>query len=104
MDRHIQEHTAGNFHIVNAWRFRVAGGDLNDLRFADFACCNCLLHCLKVVIKSSVESYLVFNVSSFQCFDNFFDLIYIMVNRFFTENMLSCFDRFQRDGRMCVCG
>ena len=104
MDGHIQEHTSGNFYIVNAGRLRIAGSDLDDLRFADFACCDSLLNSLKVMVKSSVKSYLVFQVGSFQSFDHFFDLIYIMVNWVFTENMFSSFDCLQGDWRMCVCG
>jgi len=103
MNGHIQEHTTGNLNIINARRLRIAGSNLDDLRFTNLTSCNSLLKRLKVVVKSSVKTNLIFQIRALKSIDNLFDLGNIMIDRFLTENMLASLDSLNRNRRMSIC-
>ena len=102
MDRHIQEHAAGNLHIINSGRFRITGCDFDDLGPADPAFCHCTLYRFKIMIKPPVKTNLVFHFRSFQRGCHLFDFFHIMIDGFFTEYMLACPDCLQGNGGVCI--
>ena len=104
MNRHIQEHTARYFYVRQSWRFRISGGDTNNMRSSNLSGCYRFLYCFKIVIKSAVKSYLIFHRMFLQRFLYLHDFFYTMIYRFLTEYMLVCLNCFYRNGGMGISG
>ena len=74
------------------------------MSITDLACCHSILHCLEVVVKSAVKTYLILHRILLKRIDHFLDLSHVMIDRLLAEYVLSCIDRLHRDRRMRICG
>ena len=104
MNRHIEEDTAGNFYIINGRRFRIARSDFYDLLLSYLSGSDSIVNGFEIVIEAAIEANLIFFASFLNDVENLFYLIDIVVNRLFTEYMLSGTKRFNRERRMLISG
>ena len=104
MDRHIQEHTAGNLYIVRGWRLRVAGGDLDKLQFTDLLLIDQLAQTRKVVVKAAVEAHLQFDARLFDCFEHGLHLFGREVHGLFAKDVLPRLGRLDGNIRVRIRG
>ena len=58
VDCHVEEHAAGGAQVFQRGRFRVAAGNMQDARLADFSGCDDLMDALKTFIEAAVKANL----------------------------------------------
>ena len=92
MDRHIKEDTARNLDVAYRRCTRITGANLEDIEITDLSALNSLSCRLEIVVKTAVEAYLILNVAVLKSLLDLKDLIYIVVDRLFAEDVLSCGD------------
>ena len=94
MYHHIIEDSAGYFHIINAWRFRIPGTDLYHMHIADLTGTNHIVYPSVIMVKPSAESDLKLDIRLFSGINGFMNLLQVIIYRLLAEYMLSCLCRF----------
>ena len=102
MNSHIKENTTRNFNVFNRWSFWVTRCYFYNLLFTNFARSYSFFNCTEIMVKTTIETNLIFKTRCINNIKNFFDFINIMVNRFFTENMFTSLNSFYRKRRMHI--
>ena len=102
MNSHIEENTTRNFNVFNRWSFWVTRCYFYNLLFTNFARSYSFFNCTEIMVKTTIETNLIFKTRCINNIKNFFDFINIMVNRFFTENMFTSLNSFYRKRRMHI--
>ena len=90
MDHHIIEDTAGNLDIGYRGRLRVAGRNLDDVDLADLAAANHVVNGAVVVVEAAAEADLELDACFLCCVDSSVNLLQIIIDRLFAEDMLAC--------------
>ena len=102
VDRHVDEDAAGHLDVGQRRSLRVARRDLDDLHVADAAALDDLVHVLEVAVKAAVEANLILHARALDLVEHDLDLVQIVVDRLFAEDVLAGARRLDGDRRVRI--
>ena len=90
MYRHIEEYSSADFYVRYRRRGRIARTYLQHVEIAYLAGFHSFAHCGKVVVKTTVESHLIFHFAALQSFFDLNYLVDVVINGLFAKDVLAC--------------
>ena len=93
MDHHVNKQASRYLNVGNRRRCWISGSNSNHIWISNFTVLNHLPHPTEIVVKTAVEPDLANYTRRLNRFHNLMDTDQTQINRFFQENLFSCFGR-----------